>query len=396
MKLRAALLALFIAIAVFVGESQATVTAVGLTLSESSSSAAVSGSTLYYAPSSSGSFTVTATASSSSSITSVDFPLITGMTGGGSVASPGPYQDSYDWTSSTVTSGLQTVTANDVDPSTMTGIVIFLNTGAGGFGGGFQAFGGAEVTYHAVGHPGAFGLFSSTTPFGGGLVLQFPVKAELPPPPVGRNPCLEASCVIKKLIAHLNAHKRYYNSLVWLGEDPNERVMKWSCCREQSLLSQIENTPIAVYGDFLVFPAAGSEAVTDGSVLPVSRLVTIPTPGVYSEGILGQCDTCEIQDPLRFSNWKDSPCCDENSTVPNSPTTPAGIKPSDLSGLTPAALTNLITLMTVPTEPASSLKDLVSTLLAKADGGSAEAKALLEKLIDAVKAGIPAATAKAV
>ena len=283
-----------------------------------------------------------------------------------------------------------------VDPSTMTGIVIFLNTGAGGFGGGFQAFGGAEVTYHAVGHPGAFGLFSSTTPFGGGLVLQFPVKAELPPPPVGRNPCLEASCVIKKLIAHLNAHKRYYNSLVWLGEDPNERVMKWSCCREQSLLSQIENTPIAVYGDFLVFPAAGSEAVTDGSVLPVSRLVTIPTPGVYSEGILGQCDTCEIQDPLRFSNWKDSPCCDENSTVPNSPTTPAGIKPSDLSGLTPAALTNLITLMTVPTEPASSLKDLVSTLLAKADGGSAEAKALLEKLIDAVKAGIPAATAKAV
>ena len=120
MKARAALLALVIAVAVGVGESQATVTAVGLTLSESSSSAAVSGSTLYYAPSSSGSFTVTATASSSSSITSVDFPLITGMTGGGSVASPGPYQDSYDWTSSTVTSGLQTVTAYDGDPSNMT------------------------------------------------------------------------------------------------------------------------------------------------------------------------------------------------------------------------------------------------------------------------------------
>jgi Chitobiase/beta-hexosaminidase C-terminal domain len=119
-KLRAALLALVIAIAVFVGESQATVTAVGLTLSESSTSAVVSGSTLYYAPSSTGSFTVTATASSSASITSVDFPLITGMTGGGSVASPGPYLDSYDWTSSTVTSGLQTVTAYDGDPSNKT------------------------------------------------------------------------------------------------------------------------------------------------------------------------------------------------------------------------------------------------------------------------------------
>lgn len=120
MKLRVALLTLVIAIAVFVGESQATVTAVGLTLSESSSSAAVSGSTLYYAPGSSGSFTVTATASSSSSITTIDFPLITGMTGGGSVASPGPYAGSYDWTSSTVTTGLQTVTAHDVDPSNMT------------------------------------------------------------------------------------------------------------------------------------------------------------------------------------------------------------------------------------------------------------------------------------
>jgi hypothetical protein len=278
-----------------------------------------------------------------------------------------------------------------VDPRTITGIVIFLSAGMGL---GFEAFGGAEVTYHAVGHAGAFGLFSSTTPFGGGMALQFPIRAELPPPPTGRNPCLEASCAIKKLIAHLNAHKRHYNSLVWLGENPDDRVMKWSCCREQSLLSQIDNTPIAVYGDFLVFPAAGSESVNDGSVPPVSRLVTMPTPGVYSEGILGQCDTCEIQDPLHFSNWKDSPCCDENSTIPTSPTTPAGIKPSDFSGLTPGAITNLLTLLTLPAEPASSLKDLVTALVAKADGGSAEAKALLEKLIEAVKAGIPAMPTK--
>jgi hypothetical protein len=118
-KLRAALLALVVSIAVGVGESQATVSAVSLTLSESSASEVVSGSTLYYAPSSSGSFTVTATASSSSSITSIDFPSITDMTGGGSVVSPGPYQGSYNWTSSTA-SGAQTVTAHDSDPSTKT------------------------------------------------------------------------------------------------------------------------------------------------------------------------------------------------------------------------------------------------------------------------------------
>ncbi|MEK7995608.1 MAG: hypothetical protein AAB403_17550 [Planctomycetota bacterium] len=293
-----------------------------------------------------------------------------------------------------VSGGTYTQTINlpiQVDPRTVTGIFGFLSSGFGA-GLGFIASGGVEVTYHAVGYDSPFGLFSTTTPVVGHSSLSIPTNAEVPPPGSGQNPCLEASCAGNKLLAHLNGHKRYYNSLVWLGEDPNDRVMKWSCCRGQSLMSQIENTPIAVYGDFVVFPAAGSVAVNDGSVRPVTKLITMPTPGVYSEGILGQCDTCEIQDPQRFSNWKDSPCCDESTTVPGLPTTPSGLKPSDLAGVKPDAIISLLSLLAAPTEPTSSLNDLVTALLSKADDGSAEAKALLEKLIDAVSASIPAAT----
>jgi hypothetical protein len=107
-----------VCLVVSVGASQATVSSVTLTVTESSATEFASGSTLYYAPTAAtGAFTVTAAAVTSSSLTSVDFPAITGMTGGGSVAAPGPYDGVYSWASAITTTGAQTVTVNDSDPS---------------------------------------------------------------------------------------------------------------------------------------------------------------------------------------------------------------------------------------------------------------------------------------
>jgi hypothetical protein len=284
-----------------------------------------------------------------------------------------------------------------VDPKQVTSIrVDFQVVGGSGFGG--SGFGGSvplnhiEVTYHVTGYPEPF-LLSSHGP--GRLspphIATMEAKAVLPPLKEGQNPCVGASCCIQKLLAHLNCHKRYYNSLIWLNEDPNERIMRWSCCRKDdvsySLIDQIENDPIAIYGDFVAFAVSGSQLVDDPSILPISKLVTLPTPGVYSEGILGQCNTCEKTDPDRFWNWKDSPCSDNAPMVSNPPSPQTGIKLTDLKT---DAITSLVSFTSVPNAPDSdlSIKDIISTLLANADKGSAEAKALLEKILDSIKTSI--------
>jgi hypothetical protein len=234
-----------------------------------------------------------------------------------------------------------------------------------------------QLTYHAAGVPNPLALFSSQSPIIISLGWSAEVKAEIPPAVAGTTPCVEKSCSAQKLLGHLNCagNKRFYNSLVWLSEDSNERVMRWSCCAGQDLIGSIENTPLAVYGDFVAFPAG--PLVPNTSVPPTSKLVFLPTPGVYSEGILGQCNTCEIIDPNRFTDWKcpDIPAAPDLGS-PQSGTTAGALKPE--------GITNQITLSSIPSAPDSILKTLLDTLLASAKSDS-QSQALLEKLFDLLK-----------
>jgi hypothetical protein len=283
-----------------------------------------------------------------------------------------------------------------VDPKQLTSILAVIHHASGGgfgAGAGILVVSDLKVTYHAVGHDDPLGLYDSPGPTFVQSSLEMPTKAELPPPSGVVNECIRASCCVKKLVGHLNCHKRYYNGIVWLNEDPNERVTRWSCCHRNgaqfSLIGEIENEPLTVYGDYVVFPVAGSLPVDDPSVLPVSKLVTMPTPGVYAEGILGQCDTCERIDPDRFWDWKDSPCGDDAPDVSEAPKPQPGVKESDLKpDLKPDLISNLIQFSNVPDAPASIIKDLISTLISKADSGSAEAKALLETVLEGIKESI--------
>jgi hypothetical protein len=281
-----------------------------------------------------------------------------------------------------------------VDPKQVTSVVVFVHYVGGGMTSGGLAFvTEIDITYHAVGYADPLGLAASHTPrlLNNGLTLE--AKAELPPVTQGQTPCVDDSCCIQKLLGHLNCHTRYYNSLLWLAEDPNDRVMRWSCCREGdaplSLIGQIENVPLSVYGDYVVFAVAGSPLTDDPTVPPVAKLVTLPTPGVYAEGVLGQCDTCEIIDPNRRWDWKDSPCTDKAPEVGDPPAPQTGVSFKDL---VPDAITSLVTFAGVPNAPESGMKDLVTALLASADKGSTEARLLLEKLLAAVTASIPPST----
>jgi hypothetical protein len=119
------------------------------------------------------------------------------------------------------------------------------------------------ITYHVV-NDGDYLLYSSQNPIAisnsgktsnASGEFRTPVQPLLPgqQPPVvsGINDCVAKSCSIQKLLGHLNGNKRYYNSLLWLNEDANDRIARWSCCNDQegnalSLISQIENEPITV------------------------------------------------------------------------------------------------------------------------------------------------------
>ena len=115
-----------------------------LAVSETSAFSYATGTTLYYNPqgSNTGSFDVAATSTDAQSgIAKIAFPAVTGTSGGGDDTTS-PYFTTYDWTSSTSTSGAQTVTAHNTagltanttftltpDTTAPTGQTINLSTG---------------------------------------------------------------------------------------------------------------------------------------------------------------------------------------------------------------------------------------------------------------------------
>ena len=260
-------------------------------------------------------------------------------------------------------------------------------------------FSSIQVTGHISGDPTPIVLYSQApvyvpwpaSGYVGQMVLPLRASEEIND---NSTACVDRSCSIQKLLGHLNCHKRYYNSLLWLSEDPNERVMRWSCCGEDgqlSVLGLIENDPITVYGDFVVFPGAGSELVPDSTIDPVTALITMPTPGVFSEGILGQCNTCETIDADRFWDWKSSPCPDNAPVITPTLSPQAGATPGTMKADT---IANLITLTAVPDAGQSALKDIVASLVTEADSGSKAAQDLLGKLLDSLKTSVTETPAK--
>ena len=130
----------------------------------------------------------------------------------------------------------------------------------------------------------------------------------------------------ERLLAHLNCNKAYYNALLWLLEDPNERFCRFDSITcgpgGVTLAELVVNEPVAVQGCYVAFPkAAGDYVPYPDEPIVDERLLTLPTPGIFADAALGQCSACETIDRERYWNWKDSPCvCGATAVTLKTPT----------------------------------------------------------------------------
>ena len=128
-----------------------------------------------------------------------------------------------------------------------------------------------------------------------------------------------------ELLAHLQANRDYYTRAILAGLDaatlvPTLARFSWN---GKPLVDQVEPVPVTVAGNYLVLraPARNDDASGVGDedwqtvlrtreiILDIedSRLVPIPTGGVFAEAVLGRSNSAEKLDITRFWNWQDSP-----------------------------------------------------------------------------------------
>lgn len=130
----------------------------------------------------------------------------------------------------------------------------------------------------------------------------------------------------RELRTHLQANRGYYTRAVLERLDAASLVLLLSGVTwlGKPLVDQVEPNPIAVTGNFIVLRAPAE--TTDASGIAgfqtwadllkdrqidfnriESRLVPIPTGGVFAEAVLGRSNAAEKLDITRFWNWQDSP-----------------------------------------------------------------------------------------
>ena len=183
----------------------------------------------------------------------------------------------------------------------------------------------------------------------------------------------------KELRAHLQANASHYTRTVFRSMDTAMVVSLLSpyTWNGRPLLEQVEPTPLTVSGNYLVMRAP-LEPTEDSGVpgktwqtliddLRIgsrddTRLVPIPTDGVFAEAVLGRSNSAEKLDITRFWNWQDSPA----------PLTPPEIAPlaagsrSEAEGLTPGSLGAPVVTVNSPTalpDP-SGLSSILGTVAA--------------------------------
>ncbi|MQA95349.1 MAG: hypothetical protein GEV11_12125 [Streptosporangiales bacterium] len=140
-----------------------------------------------------------------------------------------------------------------------------------------------------------------------------------------RNPRKEDERLGEVLLAHLNDHVEYYHQVLFWTMDPNRRYMLLDGFiapgTGRSIAGAVENKIIGVVGNCLVMPVVqglrldpgyvlnGGGDLTDAYAVPPSAPVriSVPTPGVFAEAVMGACNSCEVKDDTRFWRWEESP-----------------------------------------------------------------------------------------
>jgi hypothetical protein len=169
-----------------------------------------------------------------------------------------------------------------------------------------------------------------------------------------------------KALIHLNANRDYYSRAIWsrLSSTMVFSLLSrysWGISGARPLTSQVDPTPIATAGNYLVFrlhpvssdaEAQAWRAFLDSRDIRIGErsesVIPMPTGGVFAEAVLGRANSAEKIDLTRFWNWQDSPIpivAPEISAIQaGTRATPDDTKP----GTTPSPVLNIVNSPSLP------------------------------------------------
>lgn len=120
-----------------------------------------------------------------------------------------------------------------------------------------------------------------------------------------------------EVLQHLNQNALYYSQHIWRRLDSQTigAMLAGLAYKGKRLLSYLNTQPIAVTGNYLafLFPDEEDAEWLSWKELKLktsvgdSKLIALPTGGVFAEGVLGRSNCAEKLDITRFWNWQDSP-----------------------------------------------------------------------------------------
>ena len=255
--------------------------------------------------------------------------------------------------------------------------------------------------------------FASFLPGGRGVAQR--MNDLLPVPALRLPPVMSFADILKteSVLQHVVRNAVTYSRNVWASVTPEERVMMLDRFTigvppsagggsgpgsDIPLMNCVANKVLGFYGNSMIMPFAippelaktlGMTSRTIQEALlrfhrqafrPPQTSITLPTPGVLGEAVLGCCNSSEKIDLTRFWNWKDSPIDRPEDPLTKLPTngfqgfTLGGADkveaPSALltsSPTTPQTLINNVTGTPAGTVPANLLEQMLTA--AKSAGG---------------------------
>jgi hypothetical protein len=130
---------------------------------------------------------------------------------------------------------------------------------------------------------------------------------EVPPVPTlySDRELAEAHADFKKLAEHLASHSTYYQNEIWRVEDANERLLR---LQQMGVAYFVENHLLGFAGRKAIYPLRVETLPEDvktslkndyanfyeGKVcVPGPETISLPTGGIYSESVVGNCDGLE-------------------------------------------------------------------------------------------------------
>lgn len=180
----------------------------------------------------------------------------------------------------------------------------------------------------------------------------------------------EKKCCIEGLLAHVNAHRAYYEAAIYsaAGLLPKaSSLFDPAGFNGEKLDRLVARRPAGVADGMLALPlrpgalerltraisdprlrAELDAIVTDDDYLLeyAEQLVTLPVRGVFAEAKLGHCNASEVIDDTRFWKWHEAPIPDEAPAIDPVST---GSRYQALPGTTPTAMPGSMVNIVSPT-----------------------------------------------